>query len=109
MRTQAVDNIGPSMNFDNSYAALPQAFHATVSPDEVPAPVVLGWNQELAKELGLDSLGRDEVQLANVFGGSGALEGSQPISMAYAGHQFGHFVPQLGDGRAALLGDKADG
>ena len=93
------------MNFDNSYAALPEAFHATVRPDEVPAPALLAWNQGLALELGLGSLNYDEAQLASAFGGSVALEGSQPISMAYAGHQFGHFVPQLGDGRAALLGE----
>ncbi len=92
------------MNFDNSYTALPKAFHATVSPDEVPSPALLAWNQELARELGLGSL-NDEAQLAGVFSGSSALEGSEPISMAYAGHQFGHFVPQLGDGRAALLGE----
>ena len=93
------------MNFDNSYTALPQAFYATVSSNEVPAPALLGWNQGLALELGVASLDYDEVQLASVFSGSVALEGSQPISMAYAGHQFGHFVPQLGDGRAALLGE----
>ncbi len=93
------------MNFDNSYAALPQVFHATVSPDEVPAPVLLAWNEGLALELGLASLGYDEAKLAGVFGGSVELEGSQTISMAYAGHQFGYFVPQLGDGRAALLGE----
>ncbi|MDJ0747928.1 MAG: YdiU family protein [Woeseiaceae bacterium] len=97
------------MNFDNSYAALPQGFHATVSPDEVSAPSLLGWNQALALELGLDSLDSDEVRLARVFSGADALEGSQPISMAYAGHQFGHFVPQLGDGRAALLGEVVTG
>jgi len=93
------------MNFDNSYAALPQAFHATAIPNEVPAPVLLAWNQELALELGVAASDYDEKQLASVFSGSVALEGSQPISMAYAGHQFGYFVPQLGDGRAALLGE----
>ena len=93
------------MNFDNSYASLPKAFYATVTPHEVPAPALLGFNQTLASELGLDTSGYDELQLARVFSGSDALAGSQPISMAYAGHQFGHFVPQLGDGRAALLGE----
>ncbi|MEO1246239.1 MAG: YdiU family protein [Pseudomonadota bacterium] len=93
------------MNFENSYAALPQVFHATVSPNEVPAPALLAWNRDLALDLGLASSDYDEVQLARVFSGSVALEGSQPISMAYAGHQFGHFVPQLGDGRATLLGE----
>ena len=100
-----MDSIGPSMNFDNSYAALPQAFHATAIPNEVPSPALLAWNRELALELDLDLSDCDEEQLASVFSGSVALEGSQPISMAYAGHQFGYFVPQLGDGRAALLGE----
>jgi len=98
-----------TVNFDNSYAALPRIFHATVNPDEVPAPALLAWNRELALELGLDSLQYDEERLAGIFSGSVALEGSQPISMAYAGHQFGYFVPQLGDGRAALLGEIVTG
>lgn len=93
------------MEFDKSYAELPTEFHASVRPDEVPAPVVLAWNRSLALELGLEALGDDKERLARVFSGSALLSGSQPISMAYAGHQFGHFVPQLGDGRAALLGE----
>ena len=93
------------MNFDNTYTALPEAFYANVGTNEVPEPSLLGWNEELAHELGIASSDYDEAQLASVFSGSVALEGSQPISMAYAGHQFGHFVPQLGDGRAALLGE----
>ena len=93
------------MNFDNTYAALPPAFYAAVSPNEVPAPTLLGWNPALAAELGLAVSDFDEERLARVFSGSVPLAGSQPLSMAYAGHQFGHFVPQLGDGRAALLGE----
>ncbi|MDJ0757991.1 MAG: YdiU family protein [Woeseiaceae bacterium] len=93
------------MNFDNSYSGLPPAFYASVIPDEVPAPTLLAWNAGLAHELGIASSDYDEAQLAGIFSGSVALQGSQPISMAYAGHQFGHFVPQLGDGRAALLGE----
>ena len=93
------------MNFDNSYAALPGAFHATVSPEKVRAPELLAWNEALARELGLDAFEGDTSKIARVFGGSEALAGSHPISMAYAGHQFGHFVPRLGDGRAALLGE----
>ncbi|MEM7504062.1 MAG: YdiU family protein [Pseudomonadota bacterium] len=93
------------MNFDNTYAGLPEVFFAAVSPNEVPAPTLLGWNPELAAELGLGVSDFSEAQLAAVFSGSVPLEGSQPLSMAYAGHQFGHFVPQLGDGRAALLGE----
>jgi uncharacterized protein YdiU (UPF0061 family) len=93
------------MNLDNSYAALPKAFYATVSPSQVPSPSLLAWNQELARELGFPLSEYDEERLAGIFSGSAALAGNQPISMAYAGHQFGHFVPQLGDGRAALLGE----
>ncbi|MEL6449384.1 MAG: YdiU family protein [Pseudomonadota bacterium] len=93
------------MNFDNSYAALPEAFHATVSPEKARAPELLAWNDALARELGLVGFEGDTAKTARVFGGSEALAGSQPISMAYAGHQFGHFVPRLGDGRAALLGE----
>ncbi len=94
------------MNFDNTYAALPQVFHAAVTFDTPETPVLLDWNRELALELGLTSLLSDNTdQLARVFSGSVALTGNQPIAMAYAGHQFGHFVPQLGDGRAALLGE----
>lgn len=93
------------MNFDNSYAGLPEEFYAAVSPEAVPAPEVLGWNGKLALELGLDSVSRDAAELAGIFSGTVRMPGSQPISMAYAGHQFGHFVPRLGDGRAALLGE----
>jgi uncharacterized protein YdiU (UPF0061 family) len=93
------------MNFDNTYAALPKTFFATVSPSHVPSPTLLAWNQALALELGFPASAYDEGQLANIFSGSAELDGIQPISMAYAGHQFGHFVPQLGDGRAALLGE----
>ena len=93
------------MNFDNSYARLPKDFHAAVKTDAVAAPSMLAWNQELASELGLDSLGHDQRELAEIFSGAVQPPGAQPIAMAYAGHQFGHFSPQLGDGRAALLGE----
>jgi uncharacterized protein YdiU (UPF0061 family) len=93
------------MNFDNSYARLPEGFHAAVELDGVAAPSMLAWNQELAIELGLDALANDERDLAGIFSGAVQPPGVQPIAMAYAGHQFGHFSPQLGDGRAALLGE----
>jgi uncharacterized protein YdiU (UPF0061 family) len=93
------------MRLDNSYARLPEAFHSKVEPDEVAAPSLLAWNVELADELGLDTLAHDDAELARVFSGASRLAGVQPIALAYAGHQFGHFVPQLGDGRAALLGE----
>ena len=93
------------MKLDNSYARLPEAFHAKVVPDEVAAPSLLAWNAELADELGLDTLAHDDAELARIFSGASGLAGVQPIALAYAGHQFGNFVPQLGDGRAVLLGE----
>ncbi len=93
------------MNLDNSYARLPEGFHTMVSTDVAAAPSMLAWNNELAIELGLDSLADDETELARIFSGASRPEGVQPIALVYAGHQFGHFVPQLGDGRAALLGE----
>ena len=90
---------------ENSYARLPESFHAIVEPNNVAAPSMLAWNQELALELGLESIAEDETELARIFSGSSRPAGVQAIAMAYAGHQFGHFVPQLGDGRAALLGE----
>ena len=93
------------MNLDHSYARLPESFHAIVEPDSVAAPSVLAWNHKLANELGLESLANDEAELARIFSGSVRPPGVQAIAMAYAGHQFGHFSPQLGDGRAALLGE----
>ncbi len=93
------------MILEHSYAALPQAFHKAVETDPARAPTLLEWNRKLAQDLGLTSWDDDNAKLASVFSGSVTLAESQPISMAYAGHQFGHFVPQLGDGRAALLGE----
>lgn len=93
------------MNLDNSYARLPERFHAFVEPDSAAAPSMLAWNNDLAVELGLDSLAKDEKELVRIFSGASRPAGVQPIALAYAGHQFGHFVPQLGDGRAALLGE----
>ncbi len=93
------------MNFDNSYARLPQHFHAAVRPATVPRPSLLAWNDELAAELGLGSLGEDRERCARIFSGNEIPQGAAPIALPYAGHQFAFFVPQLGDGRAVLLGE----
>jgi len=58
------------MNLDNSYARLPEGFHASVEPDVVAAPSMLAWNNDLAVELGLDSLAEDEAELARIFSGA---------------------------------------
>ena len=95
------------MNLDNSYAELPERFFETFNPAAVPAPTLLAWNRELAEDLGLGNLGSDEA-LAQIFSGNALPDGSRPLALAYAGHQFGQFVPRLGDGRAVLLGDIVD-
>jgi uncharacterized protein YdiU (UPF0061 family) len=93
--------------FTNSYAALPAHFYTRIDPTRVAEPRLIQFNQGLAAELGLDA-GLEPDFLAAVFAGNTLLPGSQPIAMAYAGHQFGQFVPQLGDGRAILLGEVRD-
>jgi uncharacterized protein YdiU (UPF0061 family) len=92
----------------SSYAALPERFFARVNPTPVAAPRLIRFNHVLGTELGLDMEGFDDAALAGLFSGNVLQEGLQPIAMAYAGHQFGHFVPQLGDGRALLLGEAID-
>lgn len=93
------------MNLINSYARLPEGFYANIQTAPAQNPVLLAWNKELGIHLGLDELGADKARLARIFSGSEPLPGGQTIAMVYAGHQFGHFVPRLGDGRAALLGE----
>lgn len=94
--------------FDNSYARLPARFHAAQAPVRVAAPRLVTLNRALAAELALTLDGLDDAALAAVFSGQDIPEGAAPLALAYAGHQFGHFVPQLGDGRAVLLGEVID-
>ncbi|MCJ8238525.1 protein adenylyltransferase SelO [Peteryoungia algae] len=95
-------------SFDNSYARLPQTFHRPARPAAARAPKLIRFNQALAEELGLDLEGADEARLAQLLGGQVIPVGAEPLAQAYAGHQFGHFNPQLGDGRALLLGEVID-
>jgi uncharacterized protein YdiU (UPF0061 family) len=92
----------------SSYAGLPERFFARVNPVPVAKPRLLRFNHALGAELGLDIGGLDAEALAGIFSGNVIPRGAEPIAMAYAGHQFGHFVPQLGDGRAILLGEVPD-
>ncbi|QJB56479.1 protein adenylyltransferase SelO [Pseudodesulfovibrio sp. zrk46] len=92
------------MSFDNTYARLPEIFYQRIEPTPVERPGLIRLNTALAGTLGLD-LPDDKSKLANIFSGNELLEGMEPLAQAYAGHQFGHFVPQLGDGRAVLLGE----
>ena len=97
--------------FTNRYLALGEAFYKKTLPTPVAAPALIAFNAALANEMGLstDELGTQDG--VNIFAGNVVPGGAEPLAMAYAGHQFGNFVPQLGDGRAILLGDMtaADG
>jgi uncharacterized protein YdiU (UPF0061 family) len=94
----------PAIPFDNSYARLPGSMHVEVNPTPVSAPRLIRVNEPLARELGI----APAVLTAEVAVGNTLLPGSASIAQAYAGHQFGNFVPQLGDGRAILLGEVID-
>jgi uncharacterized protein YdiU (UPF0061 family) len=91
--------------FSNSYARLPEHFFARLAPTPVSKPGLIRFNDSLASELGLNASGLEADELAAVFAGNVTPPGAEPIAMAYAGHQFGNFVSQLGDGRAILLGE----
>lgn len=93
---------------ENSYAKLPERFYANSPPLPVPAPKLLAFNAPLAEALGLTQLGDGDTGLAELFSGNELPSGVEPIALAYAGHQFGQFVPSLGDGRAVLLGSVTD-
>jgi serine/tyrosine/threonine adenylyltransferase len=99
---------GPVFAFDNSYARLPERFYARLDPTPVSAPRLIKVNEALARELGLDPDMLATPQAVEILAGNRLALGSQPIALAYAGHQFGNFVPQLGDGRAILLGEVVD-
>jgi uncharacterized protein YdiU (UPF0061 family) len=94
--------------FDNSYARLPEHFFARVAPTPVSAPRLVRLNRELALQLRLDPDWLAGPEGVEILAGKRVPEGAEPLAMAYAGHQFGHFVPQLGDGRAILLGEVVD-
>ena len=91
--------------FDNSFHDSMEGFYAPAEAAKPAAPKLLVFNHMLAKELGLDAAETPDDQLARVFSGGEMPEGASPLAFAYAGHQFGHFSPQLGDGRALLLGE----
>jgi uncharacterized protein YdiU (UPF0061 family) len=92
----------------SSYLGLPERFFARVQPTRVAAPHLIKLNQALAADLNIDLSGLDSPALANLFSGNVLPQGAVPIALVYAGHQFGHFVPQLGDGRAILIGEMRD-
>jgi uncharacterized protein YdiU (UPF0061 family) len=100
--------LSPPIPFDNSYARLPERFFSRVNPTPVAAPQLIRVNEPLARELGIDPNALASPEGVAMLAGNRIAEGSHPIAMAYAGHQFGNFTPQLGDGRAILIGEVVD-
>ncbi|MFK8040900.1 protein adenylyltransferase SelO [Congregibacter sp.] len=94
--------------FDNSFAALGSPFSTVQETDPVKAPSLIRVNDSLATQLGIDPQWLGSQEGIEVLAGNRVAEGSNPVAAAYAGHQFGHFNPQLGDGRAVLLGEVVD-
>src|SRR5436190_2799814 len=102
--TEATD----AFPFDNSYARLPERLFARLPPTPVAAPRLIRLNEALARQLRLDPEMLMSAEGVAVLAGNRVPQSGEPLAMAYAGHQFGAFVPQLGDGRAILLGEVVD-
>ncbi|MCP5557201.1 MAG: YdiU family protein [Verrucomicrobiaceae bacterium] len=94
--------------FNNTYAQLPGHFYARVLPEQAPSPRLIRINEELAQQLHIDPEWLRGPEGLAMLSGNSVSQGSEPLAQAYAGHQFGNFVPQLGDGRAILLGEITD-
>jgi len=109
-----VDQLAPEAGrraigtLSNTFAQLPERFFTAQTPARVARPALLKFNAELARELGLDLAAIEGGDMAALFAGNLLPAGAEPIAMAYAGHQFGNFTPQLGDGRAILLAEVID-
>jgi uncharacterized protein YdiU (UPF0061 family) len=93
------------LNFSNSYARLPEPFHTRLPPTPLQGTRLLSFNPAAAELLDLGPVEALHPQFVRYFSGQAHLPGSEPLAALYAGHQFGHYVPQLGDGRAILLGE----
>jgi uncharacterized protein YdiU (UPF0061 family) len=94
-----------AIDFDNSYIKLPVRFYTRQPPVPVSRPALIAVNHALAEHLGIDPDWLESSEGVNVIAGNELPEGSEPIATVYAGHQFGHWNPRLGDGRAVLLGE----
>jgi uncharacterized protein YdiU (UPF0061 family) len=103
--TSGTDRHPVRFDFENTYARLPERFYARLDPAPVAAPRLVKVNVELARNLGLDPDALASSRGVEILAGNRVAEGAEPLAIAYAGHQFGYFVPQLGDGRANLLGE----
>ncbi len=94
-----------TLRFDNRFARLPGLFYTRLSPTPLPAPYLVSFNPDGAALIGLDPAEGKRPDFPEYFSGNRLLPGSDPLAMLYSGHPFGVYVPQLGDGRAILLGE----
>ncbi|EPX81043.1 protein adenylyltransferase SelO [Litoreibacter arenae] len=94
-----------SPEFDNSYARLPERFYTKMNPTPVAAPALIALNDALAGDMGLDAAWLRSSDGLAMLAGNRMPDGAEPLAQAYAGHQFGGWSPQLGDGRANVLGE----
>jgi len=101
----ALDIEAMDLAFDNSFHGAMEGFYAPAEAAKPAAPKLLAFNHALASRLGIDGAGAGDEVIARLFSGQELPDGANPLALAYAGHQFGHFSPQLGDGRALLLGE----
>jgi uncharacterized protein YdiU (UPF0061 family) len=109
MMNQIVNSSGDQLfAFHNTYAHELEGFYVPWKAAQVARPRLIKFNRQLAEELGLDADALDSDRGARIFSGNETPEGAVPLAQAYAGHQFGGFVPQLGDGRALLIGEVID-
>ncbi|MCJ8300812.1 MAG: protein adenylyltransferase SelO family protein, partial [Pseudomonadales bacterium] len=102
------DEIDSGLNVDNSYAEQLTGFYTPSQGDRAPAATLIAFNQPLANSLGLDTDNLSQPQLAAMLSGGTDIKGAAPLAQVYAGHQFGIFSPQLGDGRSILLAEVLD-
>ena len=97
-----------NIQFDNSYRGMPDRFYALTDPTPVHNPGLIAVNERLAAELGLDVQELRSADGIDALSGNAVPVGAEPLAQVYAGHQFGGWSPQLGDGRAVLLGEVLD-
>ena len=95
--------------FEQTYRTLPERFYSDESPRAASQPKFIAYNEPLASSLGLPPSWDSTTEGLALLSGSAQLQAPSPLSMFYAGHQFGQFNPALGDGRAILIGELVDG
>ena len=101
-------SILPQLKVQTRIGQLPDSFYRRVNPQALSNPYLVAFSPAVAELLDIDPLLFQNQQLIDLLSGSAIATGSDPLAMIYAGHQFGHFVPQLGDGRALMIGEIAD-